>query len=158
MNLDNFIKEEFIDLNLSVSNREEAIRSLGNILQSNGYVRDDYINAVLTREKDFPTGLATKDVHVAIPHSDVEYCIKPGIAIGILAKPVEFFEMATLDKPVDVDMIFLLSITEPKEQVIWLARLTTLFQEPGLLRKLKNLPDPKSFRNELFKNLRKEEQ
>jgi len=145
--LDSFIKKEFVAFNLDLQNKEEVIHFLGGILFNSGYVKKSYVNAVLEREKKFPTGLATKDIHVAIPHTDVKHCLKPGIAVGLLSKPVVFAEMATNDRFVNVEIVFLLSITDPKQEVIWLSRLATLFQTPGLLKHLKNLPDSDTFRD-----------
>ncbi len=146
MVLENFIRNEFIALELDLQTKEEVVLCLGSMLLSAGYVKDSFINAVLEREKMFPTGLATQDVHVAIPHTDVEHCLKPGIAIGLLKTPVVFTEMASTDQQVNVEMVFLLSITEPTQQVIWLSRLATLFQTPYVLKKLMSLSDPELFR------------
>ena len=131
--LSSLILPEFVQVGLQADDKESAIRSLAALLLDQNYVKDSYIDAVLTREKSFPTGLRTLDVHVAIPHCDVGHCINPGIAVGVLETPVEFTEMATLDKYVNVKIIFLLAITEPEQQVIWLARLVNLFQTPGFL-------------------------
>jgi mannitol/fructose-specific phosphotransferase system IIA component (Ntr-type) len=46
--------------------------------------------------------------------------------------------MATTDSVLDVEVVFCLSITKPKEQVIWLKRLVSMFERPGLLRRLKS--------------------
>jgi galactitol PTS system EIIA component len=153
--LENFIKKEFVAFNLDMPNKEEVIHFLGGILLNAGYVKKSYVSAVLTREKKFPTGLATQDIHVAIPHTDIKHCLKPGMAVGLLTKPVVFSEMATNDKFVNAEIVFLLSITEPKQEVIWLSRLATLFQTPGLLKHLKSLPDPETFRDVFLDELEK---
>jgi PTS system galactitol-specific IIA component len=134
--LKSLILPDFVEVGLEAADKESAIRSLAALLFDKKYVKDTYIDAVLTREKSFPTGLRTLDVHVAIPHCDVGHCNNPGIAVGVLSSPVEFLEMATLDQFVDTKIIFLLAITEPEQQVVWLARLVNLFQTPGFLIKL----------------------
>ena len=131
--LKSLILPEFVSVGLKVSSKEEAIHELAALLLGKNYVKESYTDAVLTREKSFPTGLRTLDVHVAIPHCDVGHCLQAGIAIGVLESPVEFTEMATLDQYVEVKIIFLLAITEPEQQVVWLARLVDLFQTPGFL-------------------------
>ena len=131
--LKSLILPDFVSVGLEAEDKESAIRSLAALLLGQKYVKDTYIDAVLTREESFPTGLRTLDVHVAIPHCDVGHCVNPGIAVGVLASPVEFTEMATLDQFVDAKIIFLLAITEPEQQVIWLSRLVNLFQTPGFL-------------------------
>jgi galactitol PTS system EIIA component len=156
-NLEGFVCPELIDTNLTAKDKEEAVRKLAALFSQYGYVKDSYADAVLTREKSFPTGLPTEDVHVAIPHTDVVHCIKPGIAIGVLQEPVEFLEMATLDQKVDVEIIFLLSITVPNDQVVWLSRLVSLFQRPGFLRSMKSIPDPQTLFTVFWEELGKEE-
>ncbi len=95
--LESLIPQEFVLVGLDASDKSEAIQLLANLFLHEGYVKDTYIDAVLTREKEFPTGLRTMDVHVAIPHCDVGHCLKPGIAVGILLAPAQFIEMAKFD-------------------------------------------------------------
>lgn len=154
--LESLIPQEFVLVGLDASDKSEAIQALADLFLQEGYVKDTYIDAVLTREKEFPTGLRTLDVHVAIPHCDVEYCLKPGIAVGILSAPVQFVEMATYDQIVDTEIIFLLAITEPEHQVVWLSRLVTLFQTPGFLTSLKNTENREEAYQILMQALRKE--
>ncbi|MDH3942679.1 MAG: PTS sugar transporter subunit IIA [Anaerolineae bacterium] len=155
--LDEFISQDLIRVGLKAASRDEAVCELAALLQKHGYVKESYAQAALDREKEFPTGLPTMDVQVAIPHTDVEHCLKPGMAVGVLAQPVEFTEMATLDRFVQAEIIFLLSITVPEDQVKWLARLVDLFQTPGVLLQLKDSPDARACRQLLLEKLRKEE-
>jgi PTS system galactitol-specific IIA component len=135
--LEALIPPEFVLVGIEAEDKKEVINQLGSLLKENGYVKDSYIDAVLDREKEFPTGLRTLDVHVAIPHCDVSHCVEAGIAVGVLNSPVEFIEMATDDQLVDAEIVFLLAITKPDQQVVWLSRLVTLFQTPGFLENLK---------------------
>ena len=142
MSLLSLIPSEFVLTGLEASDKSEAIHALATLFINKGYVKDSFVDAVLLREEKFPTGLRTLDVHVAIPHCDIEHCIKPGIAVSVLSSPVRFTEMATNDQFVDVEIIFLLAITEPDQQVVWLARLVTLFQTKGFLTMLYNSKNP----------------
>jgi PTS system galactitol-specific IIA component len=155
--LSDFIAQDLIRVGLKAASQDEAVRELAVLLEQHGYVKESYAQAVLDREKEFPTGLHTMGVQVAIPHTDVEHCLKPGMAVGVLAQPVEFTEMATLDRFVQAEIIFLLSITVPEDQVKWLARLVDLFQTPGVLLQLKDSPDARACRQLLLEKLRKEE-
>jgi len=132
-----FIHRDLIVVGLDAKDKDEAVRHLAGLMLAKGCVKESYADAVLTREKSFPTGLPTMDVHVAIPHTDVVHCNQPAIAVGILNHPIEFYEMATLDVLVHPEIIFLLSIVKPKDQVVWLSRLVTLFQQEGFLKQLR---------------------
>lgn len=155
--LDDFLHPDLVVLGLEAKDQTEAIQKLGSMLLEKGYVKESYITAVLEREKKFPTGLIFEDGQIALPHTDAEHCLNPAIAVGILKQPVEFFEMATLDSVVHTDLIFLLSIKVPEDQVEWLARLVNLFQHPGFIKQLKGMPSAQECYDLLFGELRKEE-
>ncbi|MCA1688631.1 MAG: PTS sugar transporter subunit IIA [Actinobacteria bacterium] len=91
---------------------------------------------VLQREAEFPTGLPTPGAAIAIPHTDVEHCIEPAVAVGILRDAVEFEEMGSPGSTLGVKIIFLLSITNPEDHVEWLSRLSSAFQTPQLAHEL----------------------
>ena len=152
-----FLNPELIIVGLKARDKEEVVRKLAALYLERGYVKETYADAVLEREISFPTGLPTLDVHVAIPHTDIAHCIKPGMAVAILEEPVEFLEMATLDKTVYPEIVFLLSIIKPEDQVIWLQRLVTRFQTEGFLKKLRNVPDAKACYELLQEELAKED-
>jgi PTS system galactitol-specific IIA component len=155
--LDDFLHPDLVVLGLEAKDSTEAIQKLASLLHFKGYVKDSYVNAVLEREKKFPTGLIFEDGQIALPHTDAEHCINPAIAVGILKQPVDFFEMATLDSVVHTDLIFLLSIKVPEDQVEWLARLVNLFQHPGFLNNLKGKSSAQECYELLYGELRKEE-
>ncbi len=58
-----------------------------------------------------------------------------------------------MDVPVAVEIVFLLAIFNPKEQVLWLQRLITLFQTEGFLTTLKNSKSPQELYEVLVKEL-----
>ena len=109
--------ESLIVPHLEARDAADAIRALGTLLYHQGYVRDTFVEAVLEREKSFPTGLPTAEIQVAIPHADVEHVVKPGIAIGILEEPVEFGEMGSEDQKVRVKIICMLAVRQSETLV-----------------------------------------
>ncbi len=139
------IDPSLIMLNVEATEKEEVITLMAKKLISEGYVKDSYLNAILKREKEYPTGLPTNGVGVAIPHTDIEHVIKPGIAVATLKNLVKFNVMGNPDEEVDVKLIFMLAITEPKSQLALLEKLVLTFQEKQLLLKLINIKDKKQF-------------
>lgn len=82
--------EENIFLNLESVSKEEAIKMAGRKLVENGYVNEDYIDAMLEREKVMTTYLG---MGFAIPHgvADAKKTIKSsGIVILQYPNGVEF--------------------------------------------------------------------
>ena len=137
----NRLHQELIFVGVEAANWQEVLTLLANQLYQRGYVRESYLPAVLDRERQFPTGLRTAEVAVALPHTEKEHVLKPAVAVAILAHPVTFGEMGTEDQTVPVEIVFMLSIHEPDEQVTWLSRLVSTFQLEGFLSLLKSSPD-----------------
>ena len=84
-----------IDKNLivkggSFQNYEEAIKFGGRLLYENGYVDSGYTDSVLEREAQFPTGLPTQGVPMAIPHTGSEDA-------GSICRILKEFEQFNLD-------------------------------------------------------------
>lgn len=121
------VEDDLILTNLGVADRWQAIDELASLLLEKGYVRDTYLERVKEREREFPTGLPTEPVGVAIPHAEVEHCIKPAIAVAILTEPIPWIEMATNDSVLDVQVVLALAITEPDKQVKFLQRAMDFF-------------------------------
>lgn len=126
---------DLVLVGLDAPDAEYAIRRLAERLAEHGCVRETFASAVLEREKQFPTGLPTS-IPVAIPHTDAVHCLRPAIAVGVLARPVVFGEMGNPEGSVNVRIIFLLSVPDPSQQVIWLQKLVDAFQRPGFLEAL----------------------
>ncbi|MBC7232097.1 MAG: PTS sugar transporter subunit IIA [Chloroflexi bacterium] len=134
------IDADLVITHLRVTNYTEAISALAERLSQHGYVTAGFLEAVLKREASQPTGLPLPDIPVAIPHAEAEYCKVPAIAVGILDQPVQFGEMGgDSGSTLPVQIVFLLALNNPDQQVEWLQRLVLLFQQPGLLQHLKQL-------------------
>lgn len=123
--------------------KEEVILALADRLARQGCVHPTYHQAVLTREANFPTGLPTEPVGVAIPHADPEHCRVPAMAVARLASPVTFGLMGDESAVVDVSVVFLLALPAEK-QVEFLSQLAALFQTPAELEQLLQLTAPEA--------------
>lgn len=84
------LTEETIQLNVTLSTKEEAIRKTGQILVDKGYVEQSYIEKMLAREELTSTYMGN---FVAIPHGteDAKELVKEsGISIIQAPKGVDF--------------------------------------------------------------------
>ena len=88
----NNLHQELISVGMEAADWEEVLTLLANRLFQAGYVRESYLQAVLNRERQFPTVLRTVEVAVALPHTEKEHVLKPAVAVAILAHPVTFGE------------------------------------------------------------------
>ena len=84
------LKEENILLNQSFSTKEEAIRKAGELLIKGKYVKEDYIEKMLEREKLSTTYIGN---NIAIPHGTSESkneILESGISIIQIPEGVSF--------------------------------------------------------------------
>jgi len=131
------INEELILTDLECLTSEDVIKSLSERLYHAGYVKQQFAEAVINRERKFPTGLPS-EIPVAIPHCDPAYCNHSAIALGLLRNPVAFVEMGGDNQTVLVDIVFLLALNDPDQQIEWLKRLANFFGKPNLLKDLRD--------------------
>ena len=110
------LNENLIVPDLEAKSSDEVFEKLGGLFIAEGYCRDTYVDALKDREKDFPTGVNMGSIGIAIPHTDKQHVIKGGVAIGVLKEPVHFYQMGTTDEPVEVKLVFMLAVEDPKEQ------------------------------------------
>ncbi|HUM49974.1 MAG TPA: PTS sugar transporter subunit IIA, partial [Anaerolineaceae bacterium] len=69
----NLLYQELIFVGVEAASWQEVLTLLANQLYQSGYVRESYLQAVLDRERQFPTGLRTAEVAVALPHTEKEH-------------------------------------------------------------------------------------
>jgi PTS system galactitol-specific IIA component len=117
---------DLVDLNVNVFTEEEAFEIVANRLSGLGMVNDNYLKGITTREKEFPTGLITQHLNIALPHSDPEYVNKPFIFIARLENDVTCKQMGD-NQEMSVKDLFFLGIKNGKEQVGLLQAIMNLF-------------------------------
>jgi galactitol PTS system EIIA component len=140
--LSDFLVPEAVDLGLDAEDAGDVIRRIGGKLLSAGYVRDTFIEAVLEREKTIPTGLPLSGKYnAAIPHTDVEHVIRPGIGMATLLRPVVFKNMVSPDETVEVQLVFVLALEQPKSQIEMLQEVAQVLQRPDVVSALMEARD-----------------
>ena len=128
--------EKLIRIGLEGEDRETVIMNLAEVMIAEGRVHKAYVASVLAREEQFPTGLPTVPVGVAIPHAlAADDVLEPCIAAATLVKPVPFGQPGT-DEPVPVRIIFLLAIKDADQHLELLRRLGKIFTDPDVLSQL----------------------
>lgn len=115
---------------------EDVMRQVGSAVIREGYAKDTYVQALITRERDYPTGLDVDGYGVAIPHTSVDHVNKPGIAIAVLNEPVTFTQMGTDDETVGVRLVFMLAVVDPNKHIDELQRILAIIQDTAVLDKL----------------------
>ncbi|COK40992.1 PTS system transporter subunit IIA [Streptococcus pneumoniae] len=131
------------------------IGQAGKILADSGYqgleereiVTPTYREALITREKSFPTGLDMeflgKDLpNVAIPHTDIVHNLAEKVVVVRLEKPVTFHNMIAPDKEVEVSLLFFIINNSSSSQTNILAQLMDFFTGNGHLEDLSKISEP----------------
>jgi PTS system galactitol-specific IIA component len=134
LSLIDHIDPRAVALGIEAESPEQAIRLLAAKLEALGYVKPTYADAVVKREAAMPTGLPLgQAVNVAIPHTDPEHVIRPGVALGVLKTPVDFANMEEPDEAVPVGVVFLLAINDKDKQIDMLQEIMEAIQDPATL-------------------------
>ena len=123
----------------NVESWDEAITACAQVLYEEGNVDEEFCQACITREKEYPTGLAAS-LGVAIPHTQKKHVYHNGICLLRLPKPVAFQRMDDPDKAVEASFVFNLAIHDPEEQLMTLSKVMDLIRDDKLLHQCKQMP------------------
>jgi PTS system fructose-specific IIA component len=139
MTLSDLLSPSSVRVPLEAVDRETAISLLVEALALPGAPDDlaQLKDAILAREQAGSTGIGNG---VAIPHARSRWAAKPLLAVGRLAKPIDF--SAADAKP--VSLVFLLAVpeTDPKSHLKVLAALSRLASDAKLLKALNKTRAP----------------
>jgi len=130
-------------LHISKDNKEDVLEELSNAAIAKGYAKPNYHKAILEREDKYPTGLHIPEIEVAIPHADAEWANESSLTIGVLDHPVKFQSMDGMGGDVNAEIIFMLTIQDPKEQINFLRAFSTILGTPDVLLDFKKTGDHK---------------
>ena len=123
---------------------KDVMMKVGGTLVQENYAKKSYIDALITRETEFPTGLDVNGIGVAIPHTD---------AIAVLKNPVDFIQMGSDDDIVKVQLIFMLAVVDPSAHLEKLQRILAIIQDTDVLMKLLNVHE----KQEIIEIIKKKE-
>lgn len=136
------LDSSLIAIGLAADDDKDVMKSLGSRFIKEGYAKDTYIDALIAREKEFPTGLDVDGIGVAIPHTSAEHVNKVGVAIAILDKPVPFVQMGMEDETTDVRLVFMLAVVDPSAHIDRLQRMIEIIQDKTVLNRLMEAKKP----------------
>lgn len=130
------LNQALILTNLQADNSMDALKKVGEAVIDAGYAKESYADALIHREREYPTGLDVDGFGVAIPHTDVSHVCKAGIAIAVLEKPVTFVQMGTDDETVKVQLVFMLLVVDPNAHIDQLQRILEIIKDKRVLEQL----------------------
>ncbi|MBW5037200.1 PTS sugar transporter subunit IIA, partial [Streptococcus pneumoniae] len=145
------VLDYFFDKNLvfclEADNQEQLFDQVASLLEEREIVTPTYREALITREKSFPTGLDMeflgKDLpNVAIPHTDIVHNLAEKVVVVRLEKPVTFHNMIAPGKEVEVSLLFFIINNSSSSQTNILAQLMDFFTGNGHLEDLSKISEP----------------
>jgi len=145
VSINEYLNKDLIISNLEAKTTDDIFHALSEILLKSGFVKDTFLNGIVEREKEYPTGLTLGKYNVAIPHTDAIHVIKPAISVITLKHPVTFNNMDG-NGQVNVNIIFGMVLNEPYSQVMMLKQLMFLIQDEDVLKNMHEAKD----REELY--------
>ncbi len=144
--------QDLVALGIQAEEKENVIKTLSDKLLAQGFVKDSFYQNVLDREAVFPTGLPTI-IPMAICHTESEHVHSSAIAVGTVKSPVAFQEMGTPERTVMAEIVFVIALKNPKDQVPWLQKMMTVFKDEAILSTIRDADDSEElvrFLNEVF--------
>ncbi|MBY4797750.1 PTS sugar transporter subunit IIA [Collinsella sp. AGMB00827] len=130
-------KPELVFFDFEAKDRAEFFQKLAVELSTRGYIKDTWLDAIVQREREYPTGLACQAMSVAIPHTDPEHLQKPYIAVIKPQHPITFEAMAHMGDDVSAELIVNLGLlAHADEQVAVLQALMGMFMDEAASREI----------------------
>lgn len=110
----------------------EALQMMGEYAHEQGWTDEGYVDALLAREADYPTGLdvPTMGFGIAIPHADPHHVSEQAILLGLppVGSSVSFRSMDNPEEEIEAEVVVLLLVTETEGYSTFLSNLAELFQ------------------------------
>lgn len=142
MKITDLLSIESIDMNASITSKEEAINHLVDLMDASGNINDKeaYKKGILEREAKSTTGVGEG---IAIPHAQVEAVLKPGLAVMVVKEGVDYQSLDNLP----ARLFFM--IAAPKDggsiHLETLARLSGMLMDSDFKESLINAKDAREF-------------
>lgn len=143
MAVSDHIKEEFIYIDKSFSSKEEALRYMGSQLEEKNVVKSTYVDAIIERERIYPTGLMSSLFGVALPHTDSVHVNESCLSVAVLKDEVTFNEMGNPDGELGVKVIIMMALKDAKSQLDSLQALMQVLQNEKKLKSIISSRDAK---------------
>ncbi|MDT2660746.1 PTS sugar transporter subunit IIA [Enterococcus hulanensis] len=117
------------------------------------FVKDSYFDAIVAREKEYPTGISGPFIDFAIPHTDPQHLVE---AFVVVIRPkgfVEFNPMGMAEEKAEAKLIVMLGIQKDGQQVEMLQKLMAFFMDETEIDDICNTHDEELIRIKMRKVL-----
>lgn len=140
-----FFDKELCLFQIQVNNQQSLFEKMAGVLEEAGCVKDTYLKGILSREAEFPTGIEVNGVGFALPHTDSIHVKQSQICFASLKEPIVFSSMVDKEDTFPVQLVFMLAMATPHEQVETLQNLVELFQDDEKVQQLLSCSEQEEF-------------
>lgn len=144
-----FIKEDLIEINYETDTVESVLRYMSQKLCNKGYAKSTFVQAILEREKEFPSALPFEGKAIAIPHTDSIHVLNSVIYFLRLKNPIMFRSMGNPQEYIEVYFISMFAFANKELIGDMLTTLINTYQDNQFLEMLWN-----SDSQEIYKQLK----
>ncbi|MBQ6477791.1 MAG: PTS sugar transporter subunit IIA [Erysipelotrichaceae bacterium] len=129
------------------ADRDEAITRLAALFMESGTVKETYLEGLLQREAEFPTGIYEEGMYcgVAMPHTFAEHVNEKQIGFMSLNQPVKWRYMGDISQEIEISCVFMLALKDGHDQLEMLKGLMKLFVNNDLMERLQKIDTYEEF-------------
>ena len=119
-------EKENIYLDIEAKDHTELFTKMAEIFKEKGYVKESYLDAIIEREKKYPTGFEFDGYNIALPHTDAEHVLVQKTVIVRLKKEIKYKEVVS-NKEIPVKLFIMLLVKNGYEQTEILEKLIAIY-------------------------------
>jgi PTS system galactitol-specific IIA component len=134
--------EEDILLQMKVHDHREALQYIAQHLYNENKVKADYEAHLLSREKNYPTGLKLDSINIAIPHTDFQFANTTQLVIATFLYPIPWFNMENPNETILVSAAIISLFNKPEHQIKILQQIMRIIQNKEYVAKIVNAKSP----------------
>lgn len=138
-NSTNYFFQQLIFLDKHFTDTGHFFNVMSATLRQQGYVSSGFLAAIRARETAYPTALPVEPNAIALPHTDIEYILKPFILMARLKHPIHWQEMGNDGHTLNVKFVFLLGFTDKDSHIDLLQTLIEHINNKMFIEKLTSI-------------------
>jgi PTS system galactitol-specific IIA component len=135
--LKEFIHDDLVFLDKDHKNFETVLSAISQTLVRKQYADHGFAEALLTRERQYPTGLKFHNHSIGIPHGGSEFVKKEFISVVTLQHPISMNRMDNPSESLDIDTLFILGLRQADTHLQVLQELIGLLQDENFIESVK---------------------
>jgi PTS system galactitol-specific IIA component len=151
------LSPDLVFMGVDAKDAKDLFTQLEPMLKERGLIKGTWIDAIMAREENYPTGLACPTVGIGIPHTDPENISRPYIAVVKPTHPITFRQMTDKDATVDADIVVNLGIVHAEGQVKILQLLMLVFMDAQAVSEVMAQETPQGLYDTLMSWMRAKE-